>query len=97
MKKTKKTKHKPKFPLPADWKSIVLYNCQGEEPNYGCEITKDSAGRFIEPVWVEGIGAFDSDGDWIASVTLIDGTIAGLEDVKVGEQLGYAIKNRLWV
>lgn len=91
MRTTKKTKHKPKFPCPADWKAIVLYNSSGEDPNYGCEITKDSAGKYIEPVWVESLG------DWVASVTLVDGTILGLEDVKVGEQLGYAIQNRIWV
>lgn len=98
MKKTKtKTKTKPKFPLPKDWKSIVLFNCQGEDPNFGCEITKDKNGKVVEPVWVEGIGVFGGNGDWVASVTLVDGTILGLEDIKVGEVLGYAIKNRIWV
>lgn len=87
--KSKKPKSKPTTPLPSNWKTIALYNCQGE--GYCCEISKYADGRFVEPVWVNAIG------DWICSVTLVEGEILGLEgEVKVGESIAFAINNKIW-
>ena len=90
--KTKKTTKKAerKRPLPKNWKTIVLYNVNSETACF--ELSRDESGKIISPIHHKGID------DWIASVTLIEGTPLGMEDygIKVGEQMGFAIINRLW-
>lgn len=81
-------KKNKKSTLPKNWKTQVLYNAQSEEACF--ELTKDDAGYVLEPIFHKGVN------DWVASVTLIEGAPMGLEDMKVGDTIGYAINNKLW-
>jgi hypothetical protein len=81
-----KTKNK-KSTLPKNWKTIVLYNVQSET---ACFELARRKGKIDEPIYHKGIN------DWIASVTLVEGTVMGIEDAVVGDTLSFAIRNKLW-
>jgi hypothetical protein len=85
-KKNKNKKTKPSS-LPRNWKTIVLYNVQSETACF--ELAKHK-GKIHEPIYHKGIE------DWIASVTLVEGTVMGVEDAVVGDTLGFAIRNKIW-
>jgi hypothetical protein len=83
--KNKKTKRSS---LPKNWKTIVLYNVQSETACF--ELAKYPDGGVYEPIYHKGIE------DWIASVTLIEGTIMGVEEAVVGDNLAFAINHKIW-
>ena len=86
-KKNKNKKTKPSS-LPRNWKTIVLYNVQSETACF--ELAKNPDGEVYQPIYHKGIN------DWVASVTLVEGTVMGVEDAVVGDTLGFAIGNKLW-
>lgn len=85
----KKKTTKRKAALPSNWKTITLYNCQTETASV--ELTKGRDGKPLSPIYHKGIN------DWIASVTVIEGEMMGLEEVEVGETLGFAINHKLLI
>jgi hypothetical protein len=89
MSRKKNKNKKPKASsLPKNWKTIVLYNVQSETACF--ELAKNPEGGVYEPMYHKGIN------DWIASVTLVEGTVMGVEDAVVGDTLGFAIINKIW-